>query len=185
MTISVNSSSIGQMVLGEMYQQVLAGEGRQTFLSLENAAAAGDRLARLNENKADLMVGCTGHMLYQLYPEKAREISEEYVARRDDPNAGDFSQLTYDEFVGALPGYLAVPDPSSAQGCSQADGTPELPQNIIPIYHKELFDREELKAITEAGRLLTTADLQEMAEEAERRGSVPEVVAEWVASQPI
>lgn len=184
-TISVNSSSVGQMVLGEMYQQVLMDKGRQTSLSLENEADALDRMGRLTENSADLIIGCTGHMLYQLHPGRAEELSEEFEAGPADPNAGDLAQLTYDELVGSLPGDVTVTDPSSAQGCSGAPDTPDLPQNIVPIFHKELFNRVETKAITEAGRLLTTADLDEMVEEAERRGSIPEVVREWVDAQPI
>ncbi len=184
-TISVNSTSMGQMVLGEMYQQVLTLQGRQTSLSLESEVDALDRLSRLNEHEADLIVGCTGHLLAQLHPAKAEELSEEFRAAGGDPNSAELSQETYDEFVGSLPGDLAVTDPSSAQGCSGAPDTPELPQNIVPIFHKELFDREELKAITDAGRLLTTMDLHEMAEEAEHRGSVADVVSEWVSSQPI
>ena len=64
-------------------------------------------------------------------------------------------------------------------------GEGELPQNIVPVFHRELFDRTELKALNEAARLLTDADLTEMIEQVEGSTPVADVVEEWVAAQPI
>lgn len=180
-TIVVSGQGTEQIVLGQLYREVLAVTGRHSTLELREELDPAGQLQLLHENRGDLTVSCTGTMLDQLHPQRAGEISDGGGAG-EDPNAGDLAQLTYDEFLGALPGYLITTDPSPTQACA---GEGELPQNIVPVFHRELFDRTELKALNEAARLLTDADLTEMIEQVEESTPVADVVEEWVAAQPI
>lgn len=179
--IVVSGQSTEQLVLGQLYHEVLAVTDRQSNLEVRGDLDPAGQLQLLRQHRADLTVSCTGTMLDQLHPQRAGEIAGE-VGEGEDPNAGDLSQLTYDEFLGALPGDLITTDPSPTQACG---GEGELPQNIVPLFGRELFDRTELRALNEAARLLTDADLAEMIEQVKDSERVSEVVGEWVASQPI
>lgn len=179
-TISVSANSLEEIVLGEIYQQVLQGQGRNANIHVDTRQIKRDPIERLRSGAADMIIGCTGALLYTQNTDEAEAISEEYAQGAASPNAGDLSDRTYTELIGSLPGGLGAPNPSSAVGCEQHD-LPPIPQNIVPIYHRDLLVREEEQRINEVTRLLTTGDLESLTEEAHEEESVSTAVAEWLA----
>jgi hypothetical protein len=159
--ISVSANSPEQQVLGELYSQVLQDTPRE-----------GNRLELLYAAETDLIISCTGLMLHQLDPERAEELSGTI-----DPHE------THREFMGALPAHLTAPDPSPAQGCSLdvlEQQVPDLPQSIIPVYRRDLFDRAELKAISSVTYTVTDEELEGLIETAGDKSSVSAAVEEWL-----
>lgn len=177
--ISVTADSPEQLVLGEVYSQVLQEAGRATSLNMEEPPYGTDRLHQLHAGETDLIIGCTGQLLHQLDRNRAEELSGEI----EDGDVENPSDATYRAFMGALPTLVAAPDPSPAQGC--ADSAPEhrasdLPQSIIPVYVRDLFDREELKEITAVTRFITTSEMEGLIKAAEDESSVSTAVSEWL-----
>lgn len=178
--ITVGADSEEQLVLGEVYSQVLQETGRSTSLIVEDALGEGNRLELLHAGETDLIIGCTGLMLSQLDPSRAGEVSQAIEADEvEDP-----SDETYREFLGALPAQLTAPDPSPAQGCAtevrEQQQAPELPQSVIPVYRRDLFDRTELEEITSVTRFITTDEIETLIEAADEEASVSTAVAEWL-----
>lgn len=179
-TISVSANSMEEIVLGEIYQQVLEGQGRTANIHVDTREIKRDPIERLRSGAADMIIGCTGSLLFTQNPAEAEAISEEYARGDASPNAGELIDRTYTELIGSLPGGLGAPNPSSAVGCEQQD-VPPIPQNIVPIYHRDLLVRDEEQRINEVTRLLTTGDLAELTEEAHEEESASTAVAEWLA----
>jgi len=177
--ILVSGHSPEQLILGQIYLQVLNEEGREADLISESTPQPLNRLARLREKEVDLVIGCTGNLLHRLDPVRAHELSAEIAAGKiEDP-----ADQTHREFVGALPGSLTTTDPSSAQGCAEdvrLGQVPELPESIVPVFSRDLFDREETAALAAVTRVLTTEEIASLIEELEKESSVSTVVAEWL-----
>ncbi|GAB2508121.1 hypothetical protein CATRI_04860 [Corynebacterium atrinae] len=178
--VLIAPNSMEQSVLAEIYQQVLQGQGRNTSLRVDTEAGVEGRIDAISSGEVDFIIDCSGPMLEYVDSAAANELAKEYANAGSNPNAGDLSERTYDEFVGSLPGSLATPDPSTAEGCA-TEGTQRLPHNIVPVYYRELFNRSETQALNKATRDLTTADLKELVESAKRESSISTVVAEWLA----
>ncbi|AJE32865.1 hypothetical protein B842_05070 [Corynebacterium humireducens NBRC 106098 = DSM 45392] len=177
--ILVSGHSPEQLILGQIYLQVLNEEGREADLISESTPQPLNRLARLREKEVDLVIGCTGNLLHRLDPVRAHELSAEIAAGKvEDP-----ADQTHREFVGALPGSLTTTDPSSAQGCAEdvhLRQVPDLPESIVPVFSRDLFDREETAALAAVTRVLTTEEIASLIEELEKESSVSTVVAEWL-----
>lgn len=177
--ISVAGNYREQLILGEVYSQVLQEMGRSTNMSFRDAPGGLTRMEELRVGQTDLVIGCTGMFLHAMDPLRAAELSEGI-------KAGEFEDpldQTYQEFLGALPGSATSPDPSSAQGCAaeaRAKQVPELPQSIVPVYDRELLNRSEVEEINNVTRLLTTADLENLIEAAEEESSTSQAVADWL-----
>lgn len=185
-SISVNATSSEQMVLGEIYHQTLLGQDRNSSLALETDPAAQGRMSRLQEGEVNFIVGCTGELLGSMNPETADAITEEFGLNSGsgaaaDANYNDLSQRIYDEFVGSLPGGVTTTDPSPAQGC-KGDEYYYLPQNIVPVFNKELFTRAEMSAINNVTRSLSSEEIDKLITRARRQGSVSAVVADWLST---
>lgn len=175
--ILVSAHSEERILLGEVYLQVLQEAERPANLIIEPNPH--DRLDRVWEQTADLVIGCTGVFLNRLDPVRAEELAGEIA----DDEFEDPAHQTYREFMGALPGTLTAPDPSSAQGCAdeaRSNDTPDLPQSIVPVYQRDLFDREEAAAVAGVTRVLTTDEIATLVEDARTEGSVSSVVSEWL-----
>lgn len=175
--IVVSAHSEERVVLGEIYLQVLQEAERPADLIIE--ARPHDRLSLALEQSADLVVGCTGDFLRRLDPHRAVELAAEIAAGE----VADPADQTYREFIGALPGTLTAPDPSSAQACAddvETTDAPDLPQSVVPVYQRDLFDREETAAVSGVTRALTTEDIETLVEDARAEGSVSAVVAEYL-----
>lgn len=181
--ISVNPNSMEQAVLGEIYHQVLQGHGRESSVVIATDSGVYDRMERVQSSETNFVIGCTGDMLASMNSQATEEVIDEFSAGGERTNVNDteFLQRTYDEFVGSLPGYLMTTDPSPAQGCA-GPGEEQLPQNIVPVFNKGLFDRGEVGAINGITRALNTAEVEKLVERARRQGSVSSVVEDWFAS---
>ena len=184
--ISVNSSSIEQRILGEMYHRTLPAHDRDAYLTLETASNDNQRIERLNERKADLVVGCTGELLHQLNPVAAEELSREYTAALEngevDRNSGEWREKVYSALVGSLPGNMMATDPSNALGCEGYDG-PELPQNIVPVYRKPMLDRRDRLILNSVGGTISTADIRELVRNALESNSVSAAVVPYLQAE--
>lgn len=179
--ISVSANSPEQLILGEIYLQTLQAQEREVILDLESETEERTRLERLREGDADLVIGCTGMYLSNLDPLRAVDLSAEIEAG----DVEDPADTTYREYLGALSGGFTSPDPSSAQGCADIvarEQMPDLPQSIVPTYNRELFDREEQKAITDVTRFLTTDEIATLIEDAREKSSASSVVEAWLPS---
>ncbi|QGU04287.1 type 2 periplasmic-binding domain-containing protein [Corynebacterium comes] len=177
--ITVSPNSTEQLILGEVYSQVLEETGRSTSLSIGDSPGEVGPLERLRAGETDLVIGCTGFFLHTLDPNRAEELSTAIeTGEVEDP-----SDETYRAFMGALPSQMTSPDPSSAQGCAAEirDGqAPELPQSVIPVYDRGIFDREELEEVTAVTRFLTTDEIAGLVEATGEGSSVSGAVAEWL-----
>lgn len=184
--ISVNSSSIEQRILGEMYQRTLRAHDRDAYLTLETASNDNQRIERLNERRADLVVGCTGELLHQLDPVAAEELSREYTAALEngevDKNSGEWREKVYAALVGSLPGNMMATDPSNALGCTDYDG-PELPQNIVPVYRKPMLNRRDRLILNSVGGTISTADIRELTRNALESNSVSAAVVPYLQAE--
>lgn len=181
--IFVNAHSQEQIVLGEVYHQTFQKLGRASTLNIVTESEGGTGLAELRGGPANFIIGCTGLFLHTIDPARARTLSEEIAAGE----VADPAEETWNEFVGSLHSTLTAPDPSPAQGCAEevfAVAMPDLPQSIVPVYSRSLFNRAELKEITTVTRYLTTGELQELIEETRQESSVSRVVSEWIGSVP-
>ncbi len=178
--VLVSAHSPEQLILGEIYLQVLAEAGREADLVSESSPQPLDRLAQVRSGEADLVIGCTGNFLDRLDPVRARELSAEIAADTvEDP-----ADQTHREFVGVLPGSLTTTNPSSAEGCTEEVDlreTPDLPENIVPVFSRDLFDRDETDALAAVTRLLTTEEIATLRTKLEKEGSVSTVVSEWLS----
>ncbi|MBI9000147.1 hypothetical protein M0E87_07480 [Corynebacterium sp. CCM 9185] len=184
--ISVNSSSIEQRILGEMYQRTLRSHDRDAYLTLETASNDNQRIERLNERRADLVVGCTGELLHQLNPVAAEELSREYTTALEsgevDKNSGKWREKVYSAMVGSLPGNMMATDPSNALGCADYDG-PELPQNIVPVYRKPMLNRRDRLILNSVGGTISTADIRELTRDAMKSNSVSVAVVPYLQAE--
>lgn len=179
-SISVDSTSREQLVVGEVYKQVLELEGRMAHLSIEPQPEVANRVERLRSGSADMIIGCTGTMLDNLDPRAARELKEKFQDSGDLLSESEKVDITYREFVGIFPARFDVPDPSSAQGCESVEATVDLPRNIVPVYHREMFDRNEQQAVNELTRILTEETIEELVDRSAEISSISTAVAEWV-----
>ncbi|RSZ65465.1 hypothetical protein EAH68_01515 [Corynebacterium hylobatis] len=177
--ISVSANSPEQLILGEVYAQTLQELGRSTNLSIVDTPHATSRLDRLRSGETDMIIGCTGVFLHTLDPVRAEELAGEIAADEvEDP----FDEA-YREFIGALPGNIISPDPSSAQACAEEareKQAPDLPRSVVPVYKRELFDRTELVELTAVTRLLTTEDIATLVDSAAEESSASRAVAAWL-----
>lgn len=180
--ILVSANSPEQLILGEIYLQVLAEAGREAELVSESTPQHVDLLAKVRSQEADLVIGCTGTFLDRLDPVRARKLSAEIAADQ----FADPADQTHREFVGALPGFMDTTHPSSAQGCAEdvlLRKGPDLPESIVPVFSRDLFDREEIFTLTSITRKLTTQDIASLQQELEEESSVSTVVAKWLGYQ--
>ncbi|GAB3696980.1 hypothetical protein [Corynebacterium nasicanis] len=177
--ISVSANSAEQLILGEIYLQTLQKQHREVSLDIEADSEQRTRLERLQEGQADLVIGCTGMYLTDLDPGRAAELAADIEADEVEDPADE----TYREYLGALSGGFTSPDPSSAQGCAEIvarENMPDLPQSIVPTYSRDLFDRDELKALTDVTRFLTTDEIATLVKEAREKSSASSVVEAWM-----
>ncbi|WIM68579.1 hypothetical protein QP027_04080 [Corynebacterium breve] len=182
-SISINSGSMEQMVLGEIYHQVLRAHGRSSSLAVATKPDEQNQINRLRELDANFVIGCTGNLLGNLNPTTAKEMRDEVgIVNMNTYEQIELSHEVYTEFVGSLPGDFMTIDPSPAVGCQ---GAPSdiLSQNIVPVFYKGLFDRGEINALNTITRILTTDELQRLVDRARRVGSASDVVAAWLGSK--
>lgn len=182
--IAVVDHSYEQLILGELYQRAFKIKERDAFLRLSASDTQVRKIERIRNRTADLVIGCTGELLYELNPDLAEEISKEYrqaiAEGKVDSNNGEWRDRVYREMVGALPGKLSASDPSNAIACSNYDG-PELPQNVVPVYRKQVLDRDDKLVLNYISGLISTQDMSKLIKEAEQENSASAVVDPYLA----
>lgn len=172
-TVGVDSRSPEQLVLGEIYHQILLSQGRQAEIVTLTPAD------ELGWGEVSFAITCTGTALRQFDPSGADELSALLAGGTSAAAELTPSEDTYAAAVGVLPGHLMTVDPSPAEGC----GGPRedaLPENIIPVFQKILFTRGERQGINSATRALTTNDVVEMSEDVAGGAEPQEAVADWL-----
>lgn len=177
--ILLDPNSMEQRVVAEIYKLTLEEDGRNVNLMQDPQLTPERRVETVMNGVANMWIGCTGTLLESFDPNRAHEISDEYVADEENPSGVDFLAETHIALMAALPTDLTTVDPSSAQGCESEDSV-ELPQFFVPVYVKELLDRDERMTVASLTKFLTTDDITELVEEAEATGNVHKVVAEWM-----
>lgn len=178
--IAVDPSDPEQMVLAEIYRQVAELAGRDVGIVGKRFADDGEKLEVLQTRDANFAVMCVGSLVVAANPGEAKALeAKKKAADEADANEVDLALATYDAAVGTLPGSLTTVDPSPAQGCPRTEHA-DLPQNIIPVYEKKLFDRGIRNALSKATRALATADLEKLVEQTEEDGDPGAAVNEWM-----
>ena len=170
-SIAVDGGSTEQIVLGEIYAQVLNSQGRPNSVTAVEGLAAAAPVPVLRELRADFVITCTGRMLEQTDPAAAKELAG------GDFADGGYTDSVYDAAVATLPGDIRSVDPSPAQGCGKAG---ELPQNVIPVFYKGTFDRGEMNRLNFITRVLSTDRLEDMAEAVDDGTPVKDAIADWM-----
>lgn len=181
--IAADPSDTEQMVLAEIYRQIAELDGRQVGLIGASLPDDGTKLALLETREANLAVMCIGSLVVAENPQE-REVLAELKRKNEgaDSNNVDVDLATYDAAVGTLPTDLATIDPSPAEGCAgmEHDG---LPQHIIPVFEKGLFNRGVRQAMQKATRALNTEELEELVAEAQQDGDPSRAVNEWLRAK--
>ena len=183
-TISVNVNSLEQLVLGEVYQRILAHEGRQTVLVMEDDITVSGRMDRLAEGRADFIIGCTGDLLGVVNPTTAEELVDSLESADTPAEEAGAADEVYRAFVGSLPTSTTTTDPSPAQGCT-AGQEAELPQNIVPVFRAAMLDGSEVAAVQGVTKLMTTADVSDMMEYARGTDDVTKAVDWWITANNV
>lgn len=190
--IAADPSDPEQMVLAEIYRQILELEGRQVGLIGQKMTDPADKFELLQSHEANLAVFCVGDFVEaENHPEYVKLTSMlkgvEDNNNVTDANNADLELATYDAAVATLPGRLVTVDPSPAQGCGVATApegsAPRLPQNIIPVFEAGLFDRGMRQAINKTTRAMNTEDLAKLVEQTKRDGNPRGAVNEWLMAK--
>ena len=183
-SIGVDTRSAEQMIIGEIYNQVFLALGRESGVNAVKFRDTASAVDIVQEGRADLALTCTGLILHQLDPAAATALAEELGGADKVTGAAAASEKTYAAAVGTLPGSVMTVDPSPAQGCSSSTkaGRNEgaLPQSIIPVFEKSLLTRRELQRLNFITRVLSTKDIEEMAQDVEAGTPVREAVSTWL-----
>lgn len=178
--IAVDPSDPEQMVLAEIYRQVVELAGREVGIVGKQFADDGEKLDVLQTREANFAVMCVGSLVVAANPGETETLeAKKKEADEADSNNVDLALATYDAAVGTLPGSFTTIDPSPAQGCPHAEHA-DLPQNIIPVFREGLFDRGVRNAMSKATRALATNDLEELVEKTQEDGDPGAAVNEWM-----
>lgn len=178
--IAADPSDPEQMVLAEIYRQVVELAGRDVGIVGKQFADDGEKLDILQTRDANFAVMCVGSLVVAANPgETAALEANKKDAAEGDSNDVDLALATYDAAVATLPGSLTTVDPSPAHGCTHSEHA-DLPQNIIPVYEDGLFDRGVRGAISKVTRALATDDLEELVEQTEKDGDPGAAVNAWM-----
>lgn len=178
--IAADESDPEQMVLAEIYRQLVELDGREVGIVDRRFADDSAKLDVLQTREADLAVMCVGSLVVSANPGEAEALEEKKKeAGETDSNDVDLALATYDAAVATLPGAFTTVDPSPAEGCSDSEHA-GLPQNIIPVYAAGLFDRGVRNAMNKATRALSTDDLKELVEKTEEDGDPAAAVNAWM-----
>ncbi len=184
--VTAVTDSADQELLQEIYTQAFGRVGR----AAEKGALVADdeRITAVRNGQATVAFGCTGELLGLLDPQRAEQLSDEYVAD-DDPGKQYSAQWRDEVYVAmseSLPGELMATDPSNAQACTEVSGDnpgAELPQYLVPLYRIPALDRHErVEVLNRVAGSITTAEIAEMLERVEEGESAGEVAGDWIAT---
>ncbi|AWB82149.1 hypothetical protein C3B44_07070 [Corynebacterium yudongzhengii] len=180
--IAVSDTSDKQQIMAEIYLRALARESRDAEVTVVDEGDHENQIESVASRTSDFIIGCTGDLLHQADPSRARDLVAEVESADTDTHAHDPTVAieTFESFRRSLPGGVTATDQSGAEACEDSPVHGKLPQQVVPVFHSSLFDREELEALDYYTKLVTTQDLDEMAEKIDDGATIPEVVTDWV-----
>ncbi|MBP3088972.1 hypothetical protein EML15_07415 [Corynebacterium sp. sy017] len=172
--VLVNGDSFEQIILGELYRQILDRNGREAHIRVVTEEV--DPYAELLAHNSDVYIGCAGSLLSHYDAMKARELEEKYGQKQQlsPTEQAEQREDTYYGVVGSLDEGLAASDPSNAK-CASREGI-ALPENLVPIYRTPVLARAGRLALNEVSGSISSEELAELVEKA-RKGEPAEVVA--------
>ncbi|WP_143110057.1 hypothetical protein [Corynebacterium sp. NML140438] len=176
--IGIDSSEPEQVVLGEIYYEIIKAMGHSAGVVPLNDVYDRNAAELLQEEDVDLVVACSGDLLGSLDPHGAKALESDIA--HDRLEGEDPSEATFDRLAGALPGNIQTVDPSPAQGCASKVELAHLPNSIIPLFHKSKFARKEVRRINAMTRVISTTQLEEMSEEVAQGKQPRFVTADWL-----
>lgn len=181
--ILVNPNNLEQRVVAEIYKATLEEEGRDVALIQDPTLDDLRRVELVQSGAANMWIGCTGNLLEAMDLKTAFALEKEYLAdqENEDPSGTDWLERTHVELIKSLPYFLTTTDPSSATGCESRVDV-DLPQNLVPIFVKDLLDRDERQAVGALTKFLTNEDLDALIEDSRTSGSVQQTVHAWLES---
>lgn len=189
--IAADPSNPEQMVLAEIYRQVVELDGRQVGIIPVDLPDDNAKLGILQVGDANLAVLCVGSLVVQGNPGESQQLIDAAKQHSATPNGAapaegesdegsiDLPLATYDAAVGTLPANLKTIDPSPAEGCMDQEHG-DLPNNIIPVFQAGIFDRGVKRAMGQATRALSTDDLEELVEKSKADSDPAPAVNEWL-----
>lgn len=185
--IAADPSIEEQMVLAEMYRQVLELDGREVLLVGRELKTNTEQIDTLMRGDADLTVVCTGTLVVETNPSDIGELQKKVDADEGGNNDLELLTAVYDAAIATLPSAFTTTDPSPAEGCAgmidgeEAEKEMEgWPRNIIPIIRKSEFDRIGQGAVNAISRALSTEDLDEIVEKSKQGQNRARLVNEWM-----
>ncbi|ADK28591.1 hypothetical protein LJU02_04080 [Corynebacterium pseudotuberculosis] len=164
--IAVDPGSWEQVVLGEAYSQALQHAGREAVIRVSATTSQTDPLRLISQGEADLYISCTGKILTLANPHRARELSDDYAKNKAASTTDQWRESVYSEMMASLGNNVNATDPSNTIGCENE--TPELPQNLVPVYREPVFTRDNRNILNLVSGSLSTKKLQKLVEEAEQ-----------------
>lgn len=184
LTIAIAPNSYEQVILGEVYKQVLQRKGRDATV-VTMAASEDSLLYTLGRSSNDIVIGCSGRLLHDTNPSKAAELAAQYADFKDPtPEQQDERrETTYKAMVSGLSNGLDAADPSNASGC--ADATDGLAENFVPIFRSAAVPRETRLMLNNASGAMTTKEVAELVSEAEAGESPKDLVSEYLDSKDV
>lgn len=180
LAIGVNPEDAEQLVVGEIYSQVLAAYGRPVGMAANTSFEQSSALDALREGEIDLVVSCTGKLLYDFDRATAKTYIGEEEEAATAPNAQRADEV-YASLVATFPHDIRTVDPSPAQGCADSEAAEVgLPQNLVPLLKEGKLSRREIKRLNFITRVMATDDIAEMAERVDNGERVRDVTKEWL-----
>lgn len=177
--IGIDARSPEQIVLGNIYQQILNSLGYTASVTDVSGRAETDPVDQLREGDLDVTIACTGPLL------ERRDSAAAADLRASGMDDADLSVATYDALVGTFPAEVGTVDPSPAQGCAaQPDGPAAeaagLPHNLVPLYAEGKFNRWTVFRLNFLTRVMATDEIAEMADKVRDGEPVDDVTRDWL-----
>lgn len=177
--IGIDARSPEQIVLGNIYQQILNSLGYSASVTDVSGRADSDPVDQLREGDFYVTIACTGPLLERRDRAAAHELADSGM------EDADLSVATYDALVGTFPAEVGTVDPSPAQGCAaqRDDAAAEaagLPHNLVPLYAEGKFNRWTVFRLNFLTRVMATDDIAEMADKVRDGEPVDDVTRDWL-----
>ena len=180
LSIGVNPEDSEQLVIGEIYAQVLAAYGRPVGIAANTTFAHRSAMDTLREDNIDLVVSCTGKLLYNFDRATAQTLLDGSDADSSAPHNGLADQV-YASLVSTFPYDIRTVDPSPAQGCEGSEAAElGLPENFVPLFKEGKLSRNEVKRLNFITRVMATEDIKEMAERVDKGEPAYQAISEWL-----
>lgn len=184
LTIAISPNSYEQVILGEIYKQVMQKSDRDTTMIMVDPKQ-GPMVDTLIHTNADVIIGCAGSILEELNPTRAEELRAHYADKdRTAPTVqAELREDTYKSMVGSLSNGLDAADPSNGSGC--AEDSTDLAQNFVPVFLSDHATRETRLSLNIASGALRTDEIKKLVQRAQGGESARKLAADYISSKGI